>query len=135
VSHGPPLALHVLEACTIRNPRKCPVSDKQPSIFVVLRFCTLQSVSFVAQPIVLYAKCAGATFHFLQNGLAKKSWSSSTSSTASCQCYNNNSTRRRASVDAFSERQTLNKNRGGALWSGTDGPWPGAGWSATWRRG
>jgi hypothetical protein len=29
-------------------------------------------------------------------------------------------------VDAFSERQTLNKNRGGALWSGTDGPRPGA---------
>jgi hypothetical protein len=25
-------------------------------------------------------------------------------------------------VDAFSERQTLNKNRGGALWSGADGP-------------
>ena len=30
-------------------------------------------------------------------------------------------------VDAFSERQTLNKNRGGALWSGADGPRPGAG--------
>jgi hypothetical protein len=39
------------------------------------------------------------------------------------------------SVDAFSERQTLSKNRGGALWSGADGPRPGAGWSATWRRG
>jgi hypothetical protein len=38
-------------------------------------------------------------------------------------------------VDAFLERQTLNKNRGGALWSGADGPWPGAGRSATWRRG
>ena len=35
-------------------------------------------------------------------------------------------------VDAFSERQTLNKNRGGALWSGADGPRPGAGRSATW---
>jgi hypothetical protein len=34
-------------------------------------------------------------------------------------------------VDAFSERQTLNKNRGGALWSGADGPRPGAGRSAT----
>jgi hypothetical protein len=30
-------------------------------------------------------------------------------------------------VDAFSERQTLNKNCGGALWSGADGPRPGAG--------
>jgi hypothetical protein len=38
-------------------------------------------------------------------------------------------------VNAFSERQTLNKNRGGALWSGADGPRPGAGLSATWRRG
>jgi hypothetical protein len=38
-------------------------------------------------------------------------------------------------VDAFLERQTLNKNRGGALWSGTDGPWLGAGRSATWRKG
>jgi hypothetical protein len=37
------------------------------------------------------------------------------------------------SVDAFSERQTLNKNRDGALWSGADGPWYGAGRSATWR--
>jgi hypothetical protein len=34
----------------------------------------------------------------------------------------------------FSERQTLNKNRGGALWSGADGPRFGAGRSATWRR-
>jgi hypothetical protein len=33
----------------------------------------------------------------------------------------------KANVDAFSERQTLNKNRGGALWSGADGPRPGAG--------
>jgi hypothetical protein len=31
-----------------------------------------------------------------------------------------------ASVDAFSERQTLNKNRGGALCTGVDGPRPGA---------
>jgi hypothetical protein len=38
-------------------------------------------------------------------------------------------------VDPFSERQTLNKNRGGALWSGADGPRTGAGRSATWRRG
>jgi hypothetical protein len=30
-------------------------------------------------------------------------------------------------VDAFLERQTLNKNRGGALWSGADGPRPCAG--------
>jgi hypothetical protein len=37
-------------------------------------------------------------------------------------------------VDAFSERQTPNKNRGGALWSGADGPRPGAGRSATWRK-
>jgi hypothetical protein len=37
-------------------------------------------------------------------------------------------------VDAFSERQTLNKNRDGALWSGADGPRPGAGRSAAWRR-
>jgi hypothetical protein len=37
------------------------------------------------------------------------------------------------SVDAFSERQILNKNRGGALWSGADGPRHGAGRSATWR--
>jgi hypothetical protein len=39
------------------------------------------------------------------------------------------------SVDAFSERQTLNKNRGGALWSGADGPRSGAGRYVTWRRG
>jgi hypothetical protein len=38
-------------------------------------------------------------------------------------------------VDAFSEHQTLNKNRGGALWSGADGPRPGAGPSVTWHRG
>jgi hypothetical protein len=38
-------------------------------------------------------------------------------------------------VDAFLERQTLSKNRGGALWSGADGPRPGVGRSATWRRG
>jgi hypothetical protein len=37
-------------------------------------------------------------------------------------------------VDAFLERQTLNKNRSGALWSGADGPRHRAGWSATWRR-
>jgi hypothetical protein len=30
------------------------------------------------------------------------------------------------SVDAFLERQTLNKNRGGALCTGADGPRPGA---------
>jgi hypothetical protein len=35
-------------------------------------------------------------------------------------------------VDAFLERQTLNKNRGGALCTGADGPRTGAGWSATW---
>jgi hypothetical protein len=34
------------------------------------------------------------------------------------------------SVDAFLERQTPNKNRGGALWSGADGLRPGAGRSA-----
>jgi hypothetical protein len=39
-------------------------------------------------------------------------------------------------VTAITARgQTLNKNRGGALWSGADGPRPGAGQSATWRRG
>ena len=37
-------------------------------------------------------------------------------------------------VDAFLERQTLNKNRGGALWSGADGPRHRAGRSATWCR-
>jgi hypothetical protein len=31
------------------------------------------------------------------------------------------------SVDVFLERQTPNKNRGGAFWSGADGPRPGAG--------
>jgi hypothetical protein len=36
------------------------------------------------------------------------------------------------SVDAFLERQTLNKNRGGALCTGADGPRTGAGRSATW---
>jgi hypothetical protein len=35
-------------------------------------------------------------------------------------------------VDAFSERQSLNKNRGGALCTGADGPRAGAGRSATW---
>jgi hypothetical protein len=35
-------------------------------------------------------------------------------------------------VDAFSERQTLNKNCGGALCIGADGPRAGAGWSAAW---
>jgi hypothetical protein len=35
-------------------------------------------------------------------------------------------------VDAFLEGQTLNKNCGGALWSGADGPRPWAGRSATW---
>jgi hypothetical protein len=38
-------------------------------------------------------------------------------------------------VDTFLERQTLNKNRGTALWSGADGPRHRAGRSATWRRG
>jgi hypothetical protein len=38
-------------------------------------------------------------------------------------------------VDVFSERQTLKKNRGGALWSGADGPRAGVGRSAAWRRG
>jgi hypothetical protein len=37
-----------------------------------------------------------------------------------------------SSVDAFSERQTLNKNRGGALCTGADGPRAGAGRSAAW---
>jgi hypothetical protein len=36
-------------------------------------------------------------------------------------------------VDVFSERQTPNKNCGGALWSGADGPQHRAGRSATWR--
>jgi hypothetical protein len=36
------------------------------------------------------------------------------------------------SVDAFSERQTLNKNHGGALCTGADGPRAGAGRSAAW---
>jgi hypothetical protein len=35
-------------------------------------------------------------------------------------------------VDAFSERQTLKKNRGGALCTGADGPRAGAGLSAAW---
>jgi hypothetical protein len=35
-------------------------------------------------------------------------------------------------VDALLERQTLNKNRGGALWSGADGPRPGAGARVSW---
>jgi hypothetical protein len=35
-------------------------------------------------------------------------------------------------VDVFSERQTLNKNRGGALCTGADGPRAGAGRSAAW---
>jgi hypothetical protein len=35
-------------------------------------------------------------------------------------------------VDAFLERQTLNKNRGGALCTGADGPRAGAGRSAAW---
>jgi hypothetical protein len=35
-------------------------------------------------------------------------------------------------VDAFSERQTLNKNRGGALCTGADGPRAGVGRSAAW---
>jgi hypothetical protein len=34
-------------------------------------------------------------------------------------------------VDAFLECQTLNKNRGGALWSGADGPRHRAEWSVT----
>jgi hypothetical protein len=38
----------------------------------------------------------------------------------------------RQSVDAFSERQTLNKNRGGALCTRADGPRAGAGRSAAW---
>jgi hypothetical protein len=37
-------------------------------------------------------------------------------------------------VDTFSERQTLNKNCGGALWSGADGPRARVGWSVAWRR-
>jgi hypothetical protein len=35
-------------------------------------------------------------------------------------------------VDAFLERQTLNKNRGGAFCTGADGPREGAGRSAAW---
>jgi hypothetical protein len=35
-------------------------------------------------------------------------------------------------VDAFSERQILKKNRGGALCTGADGPRAGAGRSAAW---
>jgi hypothetical protein len=35
-------------------------------------------------------------------------------------------------VDAFLERQTLNKNRGGALCTGADGPRVGAGRSVAW---
>jgi hypothetical protein len=35
-------------------------------------------------------------------------------------------------VDAFLERQILNKNRGGALRTGADGPRVGAGRSAAW---
>jgi hypothetical protein len=35
-------------------------------------------------------------------------------------------------VDAFLERQTLNKNRGGAFCTGADGPRAGAGRSAAW---
>jgi hypothetical protein len=43
------------------------------------------------------------------------------------QSYNRNAT-----VDAFLERQTLNKNRGGAFCTGVDGPRAGAGRSAAW---
>jgi hypothetical protein len=39
---------------------------------------------------------------------------------------------RKKYVDAFSERQTLNKNRGGALCTGADGPRAGAGLFAAW---
>jgi hypothetical protein len=35
-------------------------------------------------------------------------------------------------VDAFLKHQTLNKNRGGALCTGADGPRAGAGRSAAW---
>jgi hypothetical protein len=35
-------------------------------------------------------------------------------------------------VDAFLKRQTLNKNRGGALYTGADGPRAGAGRSTAW---
>jgi hypothetical protein len=35
----------------------------------------------------------------------------------------------------FCGRQSLNTNRGGALYTGADGPRPGAGQSATWYRG
>jgi hypothetical protein len=35
------------------------------------------------------------------------------------------------SVGAFFGRQSLHKNRGGALCTGADGPWPGAGRFAT----
>jgi hypothetical protein len=35
-------------------------------------------------------------------------------------------------VDAFLERQTLNKNRGGALCTGADGPRAGVGRSVAW---
>jgi hypothetical protein len=37
-------------------------------------------------------------------------------------------------VGTFFGRQSLNTNRGGALCTGADGPRPGAGRSATWRR-
>jgi hypothetical protein len=33
----------------------------------------------------------------------------------------------------FQRRQSLKRTSGGVLWSGTDGPRPGAGRSATWR--
>jgi hypothetical protein len=37
-------------------------------------------------------------------------------------------------VDAFFGRQTLTRTGGSALYTGADGPRPGAGRSATWRR-
>jgi hypothetical protein len=38
-------------------------------------------------------------------------------------------------VDAFRSAKYSRRTGGGALWSGADGPRPGAGRSATWRRG
>jgi hypothetical protein len=54
---------------------------------------------------------------------------------ANARATSTNSERTSPSVDAFSEAPITQKNCGGALWSGADGPRHRAGRSATWRRG
>jgi hypothetical protein len=55
-----------------------------------------------------------------------------TTSTTNTHAHNDHMKTNNTYVDAFSERQTLNKNRGGALCTGADGPRAGAGRSAAW---